>query len=224
MARGRCTGTRHAVRIRTSHPPETDSIADTVHAAHAIELHRRQLVAPVLSKDDSVDIYLPGRSATNDAWFEFNTSVFHSAPRSLSLHNVPLDHLPVYVKAGSILPLAPLIQHTEQLPGGPLEVQVYAVSSGGSDATFTLVEDDGETDAYISGQQRRTLFKWEDQTHTLSWEVAGDFADDHTFTQLKVIFFKDGAGGRRESAVQPIGTAGSVSWASLNPPVSEGGR
>ena len=175
----------------------------------------------MLSEDDSVDVYLPG--SASEAWFEFNSSTIHSAPRNVTLRDVPLSHIPVYVKAGSIVPLAPLIQHTDQLPGGPLEVHVYAGTSGGSDATFTLVEDDGETNDYISGQQRQTSFNWEERLRRLSWDVTGNFADNNTFTHLRVTFFGDGS--RLESGVQPIGTAGNVSWAELADAVTaEGGR
>ena len=79
-----------------------------------------------------------------------------------------LDEIPVYVRAGSLLPLGPVIQHTRQLPGGPLELQIYP----GEDATFTLVEDDGETTDYLKGQVRRTTFTWQDNTGRIELEDA----------------------------------------------------
>lgn len=92
--------------------------------------------APVLSQDNSTSVYLPAGK-----WYEFNTTTMHVGPTTLSLTNVPLAHTPVYVRCGGLITLGPVIQYTGQMPGGPLQVQIY----GGADSTFTLVEDDGET-------------------------------------------------------------------------------
>ena len=63
-----------------------------------------------------------------------------------------------------------MLQHTDALPGGPLEVLVY----GGADGAFVLVEDDGETTAYASGNGvRRTSLAWDDGAATLSWSCKG---------------------------------------------------
>ena len=98
------------------------------------------LAAPVLKEDNSSAPYLPAGT-----WYEFNSTTSHQGPTTVSLSAVPLDHIPVYVKAGGIVALAPLVQYTDALPGdGPLELHVYA----GADGAFTLVEDDGETYGY----------------------------------------------------------------------------
>ena len=96
-----------------------------------------------------------------------------------------LDEIPVYVRAGSILPLGPVIQHTGQLPGGPLELQIYP----GKDATFTLFEDDGVTTDYLKGQVRRTTFVWQDKTRRLSWKRDGSYAGPDVFQNLHVVLF-----------------------------------
>ena len=93
-----------------------------------------------------------------------------------------LDEIPVYVRAGTVLPLGPVIQHTDDLPGGPLEVQVYP----GRDGQFTLVEDDGLTTAYLKGQIRRTIFVWNDASRTLSWKIDGPYAGKDVFTDITV--------------------------------------
>ena len=91
----------------------------------------------------------------------------------------------MFVRAGSLLPLGPVIQHTSQLPGGPLELQIYP----GKDATFTLVEDDGETTDYLKGQVRRTTFTWQDKTGRLSWKREGSYAGKDVFQNLHVVLF-----------------------------------
>ncbi|MDQ0839435.1 glycoside hydrolase family 31 protein [Sphingomonas faeni] len=65
-----------------------------------------------------------------------------------------LDHLPVFVRAGTILPRQPLVQSTTETPNGPLRLDVYP----GANCTGTLYEDDGRTLAYTRrGYFRQTV-------------------------------------------------------------------
>jgi alpha-glucosidase len=98
---------------------------------------------------------------------------------------VPWDEIPVFVRAGTILPLGPVIQHTDALPGGPLDLQVYP----GANATFTLAEDDGQTTAYKTGQERHVTFTWDDATRTLGWKVEGPYRGKDIFKEMKVTVF-----------------------------------
>lgn len=162
------------------------------------------LVAPVVSQSNNVNVYLPGA-----LWFEFNSSVTHLGPTTLFLTNVPLSVTPVFVRGGSIVPLAPPLQFTDQLPGGALTVQVYA----GADASFDLAEDDGESRLYESGDVasvRHTLFQWSDAKRTLSWSAApGSFTDQHSFLLARaVVFFADGKAAT--SDVVNLKDAGSI--------------
>jgi len=59
-----------------------------------------------------------------------------------------LDTLPVYVRGGSVLPMQPLIQNTDETPSGPFELRVYP----GADCTGTIYLDDGHTFAYQQGK------------------------------------------------------------------------
>ena len=112
-----------------------------------------------------------------------------------------LDEIPLFVRAGSILPLGPVIQHTSQLPGGPLELQIYP----GQDATFTLFEDDGETVDYLKGQVRRTTFTWQDKTGRLSWKSEGPYAGKDVFQNLHVVLFDPRGKTGAESALNSNG-------------------
>ncbi|HUX43468.1 MAG TPA: glycoside hydrolase family 31 protein [Terracidiphilus sp.] len=68
--------------------------------------------------------------------------------------NPPLDTLPVYVRAGSILPMQPLVESTDETPNGPLELRVYP----GPECHGTLYEDDGHTFDYKQGVYLRQSF------------------------------------------------------------------
>jgi alpha-glucosidase len=66
----------------------------------------------------------------------------------------PLDTMPVYVRGGSILPIQPLIQSTDETPKGPLELHVYP----GAECNGTLYLDDGHTFRYRQGEYLRQNF------------------------------------------------------------------
>ncbi|HEV2434437.1 MAG TPA: TIM-barrel domain-containing protein [Verrucomicrobiae bacterium] len=137
------------------------------------------LAAPILQPGGKRSVYLPaGR------WYAFGTNRPLKGKRTLEV-TAGLDEIPLYVRAGSILPLGPVIQHTSQLPGGPLELQIYP----GQDAAFTLFEDDGETTDYLKGQVRRTTFVWQDKTSRLSWKTEGPYAGQDVFRSLHVVLF-----------------------------------
>jgi alpha-glucosidase len=68
-----------------------------------------------------------------------------------------LETLPVYVREGTILPLQPLAQSTEETPQGPLTLRVYP----GKDCRGSLYEDDGKTMAYTRGEFLRIAFSCE---------------------------------------------------------------
>jgi alpha-glucosidase len=112
-----------------------------------------------------------------------------------------LNEIPLYVRAGSLLPLGPVIQHTSQLPGGPLELQIYP----GQDATFTLFEDDGETTGYLKGQVRRTTFGWQDKARRLTWKSEGPYAGKDVFQNLRVVLFGPREKIEAESALNSSG-------------------
>lgn len=137
------------------------------------------LAAPVLQEGGKRSVYLPPSD-----WYVFGTNTILKGSRSLE-RTAALDEIPMYVRAGTILPLSPIIQHTSELPGGPLEVQVYS----GKDAAFTLIEDDGETQDYSRGKIRRTVFTWDDGRKQLKWRRTGNYAGKNVFQQIHVTVF-----------------------------------
>jgi alpha-glucosidase len=82
-------------------------------------------------------------------------TVLSAAKPQLTLAVTPeLATLPVFVHAGAILPIAPLVESTNQTPNGPLTLRVYA----GNDCSGTLYQDDGRTYAYQNGVFLRENF------------------------------------------------------------------
>jgi len=137
------------------------------------------LVAPVLTQSSRKHILLP-----RGVWYEFGTCQQVVGPREIKGH-ARLDEIPVYVQAGTVLVLGPIVQYTDALPGGALEVHVYS----GDNAVFELVEDDGESKAYESGEVRITKFVWDDKQQFLQWEARGAHRTSKSFTHVKVFLF-----------------------------------
>jgi alpha-D-xyloside xylohydrolase len=79
----------------------------------------------------------------------------------------PLDQIPLYVRAGSILPFGPDQQWTTEKPEDPIEIRVYA----GADGDFSLYEDENDNYNYEKGEYAVILFHWDDARHTL---IIGD--------------------------------------------------
>ena len=165
------------------------------------------LVSPVLTEDSRMKVYLP-----IGTWYRFGepTSVVHHAEQGPITLDEPanITDMPAFAPSGAIIPLAPRIQYSDALPGGPLEVQVFA----GSNGTFLLVEDDGETTAYQSGQKRSTEFKWHDQASTLTWNVTEDSfavnAHPSWFTDLTLTLYSES--GVAKSQVVTFGAGGKI--------------
>lgn len=170
------------------------------------------LAAPIVEAASNYSTYLP-----NALWYAFNESTTHQGPVTLTSAGgqgaAALEEIPIFVRAPAVVPVAPLVQHTGELPGGPLEVQVYAADgSAGSagSASFRMYEDDGETTGYArKGALRTTTFTWDPTASSLSWRVEGDLtAAPRGFSHLYLTLFRDGA--RVVSAVYDVGTGGAI--------------
>jgi alpha-glucosidase len=110
------------------------------------------LVAPVVTeKVDAEDVHLPPGH-----WYDFWTTEIHSSEDQISLHPA-LAETPLYVRAGAIIPMQPVVQSTNDKPDGPLELRVYM----GEDCHGTLYQDDGHTFAYQKGDFLRVNFTCE---------------------------------------------------------------
>jgi len=99
-------------------------------------------------------------------WFDFWTGRRHTGGRSVE-RDYALDEFPLFVRAGAIVPLGPVVEHTGQHPDAPWEIRVYPGADGG----FTLYEDDGETYRYERGERTTTALRWDEVRRTL--HIAG---------------------------------------------------
>jgi alpha-D-xyloside xylohydrolase len=151
------------------------------------------LVCPVTSsmysKDTKEDfsmvktrqLYLPKGAD----WFDFWTGEKYIGGQTIN-KETPIDIMPLYVKAGSILPIGPKVQYAEEKKWDNLDICIYE----GADGEFTLYEDENENYDYENGVYSTIIFSWDDakQTLTIS-ERKGSFPgmlEERKFNIIKV--------------------------------------
>lgn len=125
------------------------------------------LVAPVTAyKARTRELYLP----KGETWYDFWTGKAVAAGAVNT--PAPLGTMPVFVKAGSIVPLGPEKQYISEKASDPITLFVYA----GADGKFTLYEDDGETYGYEHGAFTQIPILWDEAAGTLTLgERVGQF-------------------------------------------------
>ncbi|HVN48410.1 MAG TPA: glycoside hydrolase family 31 protein [Bacteroidota bacterium] len=125
-------------------------------------------------------VYLPG----NTVWFDFWTGRHYTGGTTIAA-DASFETMPLFVRAGSILPMGPRIQYsTEQ--DDPLEIRIYP----GADGAFTLYEDENDNFNYLKGMYALTGFHWDDRQKELTIDARrGSFPgmhQNHTFNIVLV--------------------------------------
>ena len=121
------------------------------------------LVAPVVEKGaTSRAVYLPA-----GIWYDFWTREKLQGGHEI-VRPVDLETMPLYVRAGTILPLGPVKQHTGERVDQPLSISIYP----GADASFLLYEDDGRSFDYRKGEWMGLELRWSDAKRVLYLRLA----------------------------------------------------
>ena len=110
------------------------------------------LVAPIVKADVTARlVYLP-----KGTWYDYWTNKKYSGGTMIRV-DAPLENVPMFVRAGAIIPLGPPINYVGEKPSDPITFSIYPDDSGS--ASTTLYEDDGLSPAYKQGAFRRTSIK-----------------------------------------------------------------
>jgi alpha-D-xyloside xylohydrolase len=118
------------------------------------------LVAPITEPDiNDWSVYLPEKTQ----WFDFWTGKRFDGGQTIKT-SAPLSTIPLFVKAGSIVPLGKFIQYSGQKLADTLEIRIYKGSSG----TFELYEDEGDNYNYEKGLYSTIPFEWNEQKQILT--------------------------------------------------------
>ena len=124
---------------------------------------RDVLVAPVVEKGaTSRTVYLP-----RGLWYDFWTKEKLTGGREIA-RQVDLGTLPLFVRAGAIIPMGPVKQYTGENVAGPIELLVHP----GADGAFSLYDDDGISFDFRKGAFRRIQISWNDRQRRLGLRLA----------------------------------------------------
>ncbi|MBA3870463.1 MAG: DUF5110 domain-containing protein [Anaerolineae bacterium] len=128
------------------------------------------IVAPIVSPADpstglaSIDVWMP-----EGEWFDFTTLETYTGPRWVKIFG-DLNYIPIFAKAGAILPLSPSIASTKEFDGSRYILHVFPGSKG----QFEIYEDDGATEAYQHGAFETTLLTLtSSEANVISFTIGG---------------------------------------------------
>lgn len=145
----------------------------------------------------AVNVYLPAGTL----WYDFWTNETHEGGHEM-MRPCPISEMPVYVRAGSILPWGPEVQYAAEKPWDNLEIRIYP----GADGRFSLYEDRGDGYEYERGQYTLTDFSWDDASRTLTiGKRKGDYPEMLRHRSFSIVLVSPES-GRGDSPMQPART------------------
>jgi alpha-D-xyloside xylohydrolase len=143
----------------------------------------------------SREVYLPA----GVRWYDFRSGELHEGGSRISAP-APLEHMPIFVRAGAIVPIGPAIQYTDEKPGAPILLQVYT----GADGAFTLYEDAGTDYGYEKGAFSRIEFSYAEDSGALSIGArAGEYPGMPRERIFQVRWITPGVGGSGQLDAPP---------------------
>lgn len=142
--------------------------AEAVKQAYEFMFGKAFLVAPITEAGTTQrPVYLPKAAQ----WYNFWTDERFAGGQTITA-DAPIDQIPVFVKAGSIIPVGPVVQYVNQNTNETLELRIYE----GANGNFTLYEDEGDNYNYENGKFSTIAFVWNDESKTLTIDDrAGNF-------------------------------------------------
>jgi alpha-D-xyloside xylohydrolase len=143
------------------------------------------MVIPVTAAGAATrSLYLPAGGAP---WYDFWTGATSAAGQRIEA-TAPVETLPLFIRPGSIIPLGPFLQYSNEKPADPIELRIYC----GANGAFTLYEDEGDSYRYEKGIFATIPFAWDDAAKTLTiGPRKGDFPGMLKKRTFNVVLVKD---------------------------------
>ncbi len=156
------------------------------------------LVNPVTEPSATTrNLYLPDAK-----WYDFWDGKAIDGGRAIDAA-APIDRLPLYVRAGSIVPLGPDEEWSTEKPADPIELRVYR----GADGDFTLYEDENDNYNYEKGVHATIPLHWDDAAHKLTvGDRVGQFPGMLQSRTFRVVFVRENHG----AGIDPASEADKV--------------
>jgi alpha-D-xyloside xylohydrolase len=170
--------------------PNTRDIGDEFMFGPAI------IVSPVLQPDATRrTLYLPD----SPAWYDFWTGASQKGGREIDA-DAPLDRIPLYVRAGSIIPLGPETDYVSEKPAGPIELRIYK----GADGSFDLYQDAGDSYDYEKGARAVIPLRWSESNRTLTiGDRKGEYPEMPASIQINIVWVSAGHGASAALRTNP---------------------
>jgi alpha-D-xyloside xylohydrolase len=145
------------------------------------------LVSPVwMEGARKRDVYLPAAAS----WYDFWSGEKVSGGQELEV-DAPVEKLPLFMRAGSIVPLGPEIEYTGQKPASTIEIRIYR----GANGKFNLYEDEGDSYRYEQGEYSVIPMDWNEADGTLTFgERMGKFPGMVERREFHIVLVSPGHG------------------------------
>jgi alpha-D-xyloside xylohydrolase len=143
----------------------------------------------------TIEVYLP-----QDArWFDFWSGTLTNGGQTVHA-DAPINRLPLFVPAGSIIPMGPDIQYANEQSNGPIELRIYP----GKNADFTLYDDEGDGYNYEKAAYTLIPFHWDDPNRTLTiGSQQGTFPGAPASRKFNIVLVRENHGVGGGSTPQP---------------------
>ena len=154
------------------------------------------MVCPVVKPTNAIPVTFPAETS----WYDFWTGKKYEGGTTINME-VNLNHIPVFVCQGSILPLATTGNNAADSLSAPMEIRVYA----GADADFVLYEDENDGKGYTTGAFSKIDFSYSEKNKTLTiGSPEGEYPGMITNRVFKVVMVTENDGTGEGQASNPM--------------------
>jgi alpha-D-xyloside xylohydrolase len=175
-----------------SYTPMRALVMDYRSDVHAANIGDQFMFGPAIMVKPVTDpgvgttrVYLP-----QGKWYDFWSGVSLDGAHAFDSAS-PLDKLPIYIRAGSIVPLGPELEWSTEKPEDPLELRIYR----GADGAFTLYEDENDNYNYEKGAHATIPFSWDEGKQRLTiGDREGQFPGMLQTRTLRIVFVRENHG------------------------------
>jgi len=154
------------------------------------------LVNPVTERMYSLEANVPAEKIRkvylpeSTVWYDFWTGKTLKGGQTI-VAQAPIETIPLYIKAGSIVPMGSFLQYATEKPADVIELRIYP----GADGKFVIYEDENDTYNYEKGQYATIDFQWNDKSKTLTvGDRKGNFKGMLNERKFNIVLVKPGVG------------------------------